>query len=204
MKTFSEYISSQFSNPNGTIGMICCKIMNLLNNALYNGIIGNIHIGENSTVLDIGYGNGYLIKKLYNKYRCNIFGIDISEDMKKLAEKRNQNILSSNKLNLFIGDCCSMKFNDNSFDVVTSINTIYFWSDTVKGLTEICRTLKENGKFLNAVYSKKWLKKNPYAKTGFKFFEKEDFVKLGKQAGFRKTYIKDIKNGKSYIVIFEK
>ena len=32
------------------------------------------------------------------------------------------------------GDCCDLAFDDLSFDVVTTINTIYFWEDTIKGL----------------------------------------------------------------------
>lgn len=204
MKSFAEYIGLQFGKPNGLIGKICCHIMNIMNKPLYDSVIENIDAEKNITVLDIGYGNGYLISRLLRKSHCNIYGIDISEDMKKLAEKRNIKAISENKLHLLTGDCCSMDFDDNSFDAVTSVNTIYFWQDTLKGFSEIYRTLKPKGKFYNAVYSKKWLKKYPFSQKGFKFFEKEDFIDLGKQAGFSKTYICDIKKDKSYLVIFEK
>lgn len=204
MKTFMEYIGSQCGNPNGIIGKICCKIMNIMNKPLYASVTGNINADKNITILDIGYGNGYLISKLFRKSHCNIYGIDISEDMKNLAEKRNKNAVSENKLHLITGDCCSMNFNDNSFDAVTSVNTIYFWQDTLKGLSEIRRTLKPNGKFCNAVYTKEWLQKIPYTQKGFKFFEKEDFIKLGKQADFCKVSVCDIQKDKSYMVIFEK
>ncbi len=204
MKTFSEYIGSQFGKPQGIIGKICCKLMNIINKPLYNGIINNINTDCNSTVLDIGYGNGYLISKLFRKSSCNIYGIDISEDMKSTAEKRNRKALSANKLKLWVGDCCSMNFKDNSFDSITSVNTIYFWQDTLRGLSEIYRTLKPNSTFCNAVYSKSWLEKTSYTKKGFTFFEKEDYIRLGKQAGFRNITIHNIKENKSYLVVFEK
>lgn len=204
MKTISEYIGSQFGKPNGIIGKICCQIMNIMNKSLYNSVIENIDAKEDITVLDIGYGNGYLISRLFRKSHCNIYGIDISKDMEKTAKRRNRKAVTANKLNLFTSDCCSMDFNDNSFDAITSVNTIYFWQDTLKGLTEIHRTLKPNSKFCNAVYSKNWLKKLPYTKKGFSFFEKEDYINLGKQAGFRRISFCDIKKDKSYLVIFEK
>ena len=204
MKSFSEYIGSQFGNPNGIIGNICCKIMNIINKPLYDGVIDNTNIDSNRSILDIGYGNGYLIKNLYKKSPCKIYGIDISEDMRMSAEKRNRNALSANKLKLSIGDCCSMKFKDNSFDSITSVNTIYFWQDTLKGLSEIHRTLKPDSTFCNAVYSKSWLKKLSYTKKGFKLFEKENYIRLGKQAGFSNISFSDIKKDKSYLVIFKK
>ena len=58
-----------------------------------------------------------------------------------------------------MGDCCNLDFPTEMFDAVTSVNTIYFWSDTVKGLTEINRVLKDKGIFVSADYSQEWLKK---------------------------------------------
>lgn len=90
------------------------------------------------------------------------------------------------------------------FDAITTVNTIYFWNDTTKGLEEIYRTLKKDGTFNNAVYSRAFLKKLSYTKKGFKFFEKEDYISLGKKAGFSKIFIKEIINGKSYIISYKK
>ena len=73
------------------LGSICCLIMNIINKKLYLGIVNSLDIVKDNLVLDIGYGNGNLSRLLYNKYGCKIFGIDISEDMKKVAIKKNKN-----------------------------------------------------------------------------------------------------------------
>ena len=70
------------------------------------------------------------------------------------------------------------------FEAVTSINTVYFWEDTIKGLSEIHRTLKKNGSFYNVVYTKEWLDKLSYTEKGFKKFGSDELVALGKSAGF--------------------
>ena len=55
---------------------------------MYNGAVDSLVINENIKVLDIGYGNGYMLNKIYKKGARNIYGIDISEDMKKEASKK--------------------------------------------------------------------------------------------------------------------
>lgn len=204
MKRFSEYIGSQFGNPRGAIGKLCCIIMNKINKAMYESIVTNIKLYSHSTLLDIGYGNGYLIQKIYKKFGSNIVGIDISEDMKNIASKRNSEGIAINKIQLLLGNCCELNFDNNTFEAVTSVNTIYFWNDTEKGLSEIYNVLKSGGIFYNAVYSKKWLQKLSYTKKGFKLFNNEDLISLGKKVGFSEISIKDISNGKSYIIQYKK
>lgn len=204
MKKFNEYIGSQFGNPRGIIGEICCIVMNIINRAMYRSVVANIHLSNTSRVLDIGYGNGYVIKMLYKEFKPDIFGIDISEDMKIAATKRNYKAINDKKLTLDIGDCCDLNFEDNFFEAITSVNTIYFWQDTEKGLSEIYRVLKKGGTFYNAVYSKEWLQKTSYTKKGFKLFSKEELVLLGKNTGFSDVTVKEVVNGKSYIVEYKK
>lgn len=204
MSKITEYIGSQFGNPRGIIGKCCCILMNVINKPMYQKTVSSIKLKENATVLDIGYGNGYLIKKIYKIYQPTIYGIDISEDVKRLAEKRNKTGVLEGKIHLEIGDCCQLSYEDTIFDAVTSINTIYFWEDTLKGLQEIHRTLKQNGRFYNVVYTKEWLQKLSYTKKGFLLFEKEDFIELGNQAGYCEVEIIDIVKGKSFLVIYKK
>ncbi len=204
MSKFTEYIGSQFGNPRGFIGKCCCVIMNVINNVMYRKIAESVKLSEAARMLDIGYGNGYLIEKLYEKYRPHVYGIDISEDMKISAEKRNRKASADGRLHLEIGDCCQLAYEDDFFDAVTSVNTVYFWSDTLRGLKEIRRTLKPRGTFYNVVYTKEWLQRLSYTKTGFKFFEREEFVRLGREAGFSEVSVQDIVKGKSYAVLFIK
>ena len=61
-----------------------------------------------------------------------MYGIDISEDMKKTASKRNRKALENNQLFLETGDCCKLPYEENILSGVSSINTIYFWNDAVR------------------------------------------------------------------------
>ena len=204
MSKFTEYISSQFGNPHGTIGRFCCVLMNVLNKALYKKTISLMKIESGDKILDIGYGNGFLLKLLYKKQKVDMYGIDISEDMQVRALKMNKMALSEKHLHLQMGDCCSLEFEDETFSFVTSINTVYFWDDTVKGLSEIRRVLKKGKSFYNVVYTKEWLDTLSYTQKGFKKFLPEQLIELGNQAGFEKIEVQEIVKGRSFIVIYTK
>ena len=79
-----------------------------------------------------------------------------------------------------------------------------FWSDTVKGLTEIFRVLKSRGSFYNVVYTTKFLDKLAYTKKGFKKFAPKQLVELEKQMGFEKNHVKHIEKEKSFVVVCTK
>lgn len=204
MSRLTEYIGSQFGKPRGFVGTVCCKIMNVINNRLYKKAISLLQLTAGDKLLDIGYGNGYLLKLADRKFACQLYGIDISEDVKILAQKRNAAALQVGRLHLEIGDCCNLAFADESFDAVTSVNTVYFWDDTVKGLAEIRRCLATGGLFVNVVYTKEWLNRTKMAEKGFKKFERAELVEFGRQAGFEHIETVDIIKGKSFAVIYTK
>lgn len=204
MGRFTEYIGSQFANPRGFIGKICCLIMNFINKSMYKSTVNSLSLTKNSLVLDIGYGNGYLIKKLYKKYSCNLCGIDISDDMHKLAIKKNGKGVAKGKVNLIVGNCFNLPYSDGEFDAVTTVNTVYFWEDAKNCLSEIFRVLKDGGKFINTFYSQEWLKKLAYTKKGFQFFTQETLVNFGYEVGFSKAEVNEIIKKKGYSVTYIK
>ena len=192
MGGFSDYLASQCGNPRGVVGKIMTWAMNRTNRYMYNGIVNNLELCENTKILDIGFGNGYLESLIYKKAKCTIYGIDISEDMVRTASEKNKKGIENGDIHLSTGDCCEMQFEDNYFDIITTMNTIYFWNDTTQGLREIYRVLKNNGVFYNAALTKEDLDKAFYTKNGFKKFEKKDFSRMGKEAGFKKISFKKL------------
>ncbi|MGN0632383.1 MAG: class I SAM-dependent methyltransferase [Oscillospiraceae bacterium] len=203
MRKLSEYIGSQFGKPRGMIGKICCFLMNVINKPMYRSIVTAMKLERNDKILDIGYGNGFMLREIYKKNKVDMYGIDISEDMRKTASKRNNRALNNGQLFLSVGDCCDLPYEDDMFSAVSSINTVYFWSDTVKGLSEIRRVLKPGKSFYNTVYTKEWMDMS-YTEKGFKKFNADELVKLGKEAGFEKTEVRDIIKGKNFMVIYTK
>ena len=204
MGTITEYIGSQLGNPRGLVGSICCFFMNVTNRVMYRNTVAMASVLPEDKLLDIGFGNGHLLRGLYRKSKCDLYGIDISEDMVRHATKRNAAAFRQGKLHLQTGDCCDLPFEDDFFAAVTSINTVYFWKDTVKGLSEIRRVLKSGGLFFNVLYAKEFLDRLAYTRAGFKKFAPEQLLEAGRLAGFDDIHVKDIVKGKSFAVVYKK
>ena len=204
MSKLYKMIGQQFANPHGVIGKICCRIMNRKNRKMYKAVAQQLSADKSTVVLDVGYGNGYLIQTLYRQYKCNLYGIELSAELAKWATSRNKTGIDDGKIRLLNADCCDMPFVSEMFDYVTTVNTIYFWEDTELGLSEIHRVLKDGGVFCNAVYTQEWLQKQKYTREGFKFFDQDEYINMGKQVGFKEVTIKPIRQGKNFLVIYKK
>lgn len=203
MGKWSEYIGAQFGAPRGFVGKCCCFVMNRMNRAMYGAVVRALDAP--ARVLDIGYGNGYLIGLLCARFPAvQVDGIDISDDMRQAALARNHRAAAAGRVRLLTGDCCALPYADGAFDAVTSVNTVYFWEDTLAGLREIHRVLQAGGVFYNAVYSKDWLEKLSYTQKGFQLFSCEALVALGRQAGFSSVTVSDIAKGKSHLITYHK
>ena len=207
MSKFTEYSGSQFGNPRGFVGSVCCLIMNTINKKMYRKTVELMQqsgIDPADKILDIGYGNGYFLQQADRKCGAELYGIDISADMKTTAERRNRGAKEAGRLHLEIGDCCDLPYEDEMFAAAASINTVYFWEDTVQGLSEIRRVLKPGASFYNVVYTKEWLDALSYTEKGFQKFEPEELIELGKHAGFAEARVEEIVSGKSFAVIYRK
>lgn len=81
---------------------------------------------ENLTILELGFGNGNHITKLFEKYRIdNYYGLEISEAMINEASKLNMKLIEERKLKLNRIENDTMNLKSNTFDYCFSINTIY-------------------------------------------------------------------------------
>ena len=98
------------------------------------------------TILDIATGTGdFAILSVKELRPQRMIGIDISEGMMKIGQKKVeaeglQHIVSFKK-----DDCTHLSFDDNSFDAVTAAFGIRNFQNLDQGLSEMCRVLKPNG-----------------------------------------------------------
>lgn len=90
-------------------------------------------------ILDAGCGPGAAL--LYLSFFGDVTGVDISDEALKFARKRGK---------VKKGDISSLPFEDESFDLVTSLDVLYHqWvKDNTRALFEVKRVLKKGGIFL--------------------------------------------------------
>ena len=204
-KKFIKYMGENFGNPQGIGGVIFTKIMNIFCQMQYKTVLENINLELKDNVLDIGFGNGYLIKKLLRKnIIIKIFGIDISNDMKNKVSKKLKHFIEKQYLKLSLEDIQNTSFENETFNKIYTVNTIYFWKDLDKCFSEIKRIIKSNGIFINVIYTKEYLDKMFHTKYGYNKYTFEEIKNITEKNGMEILKIIEIKRNKSYCIISKK
>ena len=109
------------------------------------------HLGE---VLDVATGTGDLALTLHKRLRPkHITGIDISENMLAHGRKKVSNKGLSQQIDLLYGDSEEIPFADDKFDAVMVAFGVRNFEDLDKGLCEMLRVLKSDGKVVILEFS---------------------------------------------------
>lgn len=100
------------------------------------------------TALEIGPGPGYLgLEWLKKTNNTKLTGLEISEDMKKLALKNSEEYGMENRVEYVIGNATkSFPFESATFDAVFSYGSLHEWTDPIPVFNEISRVLKTGGR----------------------------------------------------------
>lgn len=116
-----------------------------------NWIVSNYKIDSGMRVLELGCGTGDMWKNHMNLVDTisELVLTDFSEGM---LEATKALLGYNDKISYKVVDIQNIPFEDNSFDVVIANMMLYHVPDMDKGLSEVRRVLKNDGKFYCATY----------------------------------------------------
>jgi ubiquinone/menaquinone biosynthesis C-methylase UbiE len=139
----------QFRRPTGVQGRTVAAFMNKEHNLLSTWGLKHVKIEHAFAVLDVGCGGGRTMGKLAHQVgKGRVFGIDYSKDMVEYSKEENQKLVDQGRIGLIQGVVEKMGFPNDLFDLVTAIETYYFWPNLPGVFREIKRVLKQGGKLL--------------------------------------------------------
>jgi len=84
-------------------------------------------------------------------------GLDLSDAVLELARENAQESGVSSRVSFEKGDAEDMPFEDDTFDLVISGNTLHLVKNPVRMFSEIQRVLKPGGRFLVSDFRRSWL-----------------------------------------------
>lgn len=168
-------MGKQLRKPEGDIGKTIGGKMNEGNIGLYRLALSMIRLGDNNNLLEIGFGNGKFINEYFlMNPSISVTGLDFSETMCEEANKNNEDLTRQGKVRFMCANAQNMPFDDESFDIVIALNTIYFWNPIESYLNEIKRVIKKGGSLLIGYRPKKIMENLPFINEGFTLLEPID------------------------------
>lgn len=105
-------------------------------------------------ILDVATGTGDFAIKLHKSLGARITGVDISEGMLNEGRKKVKELKLDRAIDLQLGDSEQLSFPDNNFDAVTVAFGVRNFENLGKGIQEMCRVTKKNGKVIILEFSK--------------------------------------------------
>jgi SAM-dependent methyltransferase len=139
----------QCRKPTGWLGRIMVRGMNMGHSPMTNWGLGHISIRKTDTILDVGCGGGGTIRKLARiATEGKVHGIDYSEESVTIGTKTNRRLIETGRVEIRHGSVSSLPYPDDMFDLVTAIESHYFWPDLVHDMKEVLRVLKPGGMLL--------------------------------------------------------
>lgn len=122
-------------------------------------------------LLDVPVGTAVFTQRKWSTLKnAHITCLDYSTDMLEQAKRR---LDGQAHINFIQGDVGNLQMDNESFDIVLSMNGFHAFPDKQKAFRETCRVLKSGGDFIACFYirgkSKRtdWLVKNILAKKGW-------------------------------------
>lgn len=121
--------------------------------------------GSQQDILDLATGSGDVAFALRHGLPkdVRVTGVDFCEPMLKQArEKRDMQALSSDDNQFVVGDCLDLKFEDESFDLITIAFGLRNLADRNRGLSEMLRVLKPGGRLIVLEFSQPYFWFRPF------------------------------------------
>lgn len=197
----------QCMKPHGGEGVETIARMNENHKDISEFAFKCINVNVDDEILDIGCGGGVNIEKFLKLTSGNVDGLDYSEVSVAETVKRNQNAVDNGRCKVIQANVSAMPIDDESYDVVSAFETIYFWPDIGNTFKEVLRIIKPNGQFViaqgtdgNHPDDEKWLN----TVEGMSLYTAPELEKYLLNAGFSGVNIFKKENDYILVVIAEK
>lgn len=148
MATRSAHVS-QCQKPRGWLGRCALWRMNASHSKLTDWGLGHVSVEKGYTILDVGCGGGKTVSKLAAlATEGKLYGVDFSEASVAVSKKTNARGIEADRVEIRQASVSQLPFSDGMFDLVTAVETHFWWPDLPGDTREIFRVVKSGGKVI--------------------------------------------------------
>ena len=148
--TAAVVLVRQCRKPRWWVGQVYARVMNSTHDRLTNWGLDHLAIGARDAILDVGCGGGATIQRLRARApQSHVSGVDYSDASVAVARQTNSNDIAAGTVDIQQASVSHLPFPDNTFNVVTGVETHYYWPNLAQDLAEVRRVLKPGGRVAN-------------------------------------------------------
>jgi ubiquinone/menaquinone biosynthesis C-methylase UbiE len=166
----------------------------------------HVSIEKHHTILDVGCGGGRTASKLAAMAtQGKVYGVDYSEESVAAAKRANAQWIELGRVEVRHGSVSQLPFPEGMFDLVTAVETHFWWPNLPGDMREVVRVVKPGGtvvlvaevyKGANTTVSK--LAEKYASRTGMTLLSVEEHHELLTDAGFSNVQVIE-ERGKGWI-----
>lgn len=193
-------IARHLADPRGVFGRIVGGLMNRHNGRMNRFALEVLDVKSSDRVVEIGFGGGVTLATLLDR-AAHLTAVDRSHDVVAWARARYRAAIASGRADFRIGEIEALPLENDQFDKVCSVNTVYFWRSLPAGASEIRRVLKPGGVLALGFLPGNAMERLGYPRDIFTFRAVEEVGHALWQAGFGTVEIRRPKPDTAWNVI---
>jgi len=141
------YLVRQVRKPDRFAGRLFTRLMNTSHAPLTDWAFTHLEIPEGATALDAGCGGGRTLARLAAT-ASQVYGIDYAAGSVAASRAYNRLLIAEGRVHVEQASVSRLPFPNDKFDVVTAVETQYYWPDLDNDMKEILRVLKPGGRLM--------------------------------------------------------
>ncbi len=139
-------IVAQFSKPTGPMGRFFLWRMNWHHSRLTDWGLSHVAIPAAGAILDIGCGGGRTLQKLAAAApQAKIHGVDYADASIAASRRANADAIRRGLVTVHQASVSALPFPAGTFDLITAVETHFFWPNLDADIREVLRVLKPGG-----------------------------------------------------------
>ncbi len=136
----------QVRKPTKWMGRLVLWMMNISHSSLTDWGLQHVRIEKQFTILDVGCGGGKTLEKLATLATDGmVYGVDYAAGSVAASSAKNAGLIQTGRVEIAQASVSRLPFPDNRFDLVTAVETQYYWPNSVADMQEVLRVLKPGG-----------------------------------------------------------
>jgi len=144
----AAWVFRQVRKPSGWLGRRVVRAMNLSHSTMADWGLQQVRVTKQAAILDVGCGGGWTVRRLAAlASEGKVIGLDYSAASIAVSRDTNAKEIEDGRVQIVLGSVAALPFSDRTFDIVTAVETHYYWPDLPANMREILRVLKPGGTF---------------------------------------------------------